>query len=136
VAAALDDLPRRRGTPPPRPRRRQLVGDRARHRARRRHPHFPATIVNVSLSGVLLEAKTTANLWADKPVAIDLPGGVGTATATVRRFLAYGRDGTKTSRWGIELTDLTLQQRALWSRFIYTAAREAGHALASIAVHV
>lgn len=97
---------------------------------------FSATILNASLSGVLLEADITANLWADKPLTIDLPADVGPTSATVRRFIEYGDDAHKTSRWGVELTQLTIQQRARWGRFVYTAAREAGHALADIVVRV
>ena len=91
-------------------------------------------MLNVSLSGVLLEAAITANLWAEKPLTIELPGGVGTTRATVRRFVEYGQDATSTSRWGVELTGLTLHQRALWGRFVYTVARESDHALASMVV--
>jgi hypothetical protein len=88
------------------------------------------------LSGVLIEAAVTANLWADKPLGIDLPGGVGLTNATVRRFLEYGEGGAHTSRWGVELADLTIHQRALWGRFVYTAARQAGHRLADVIVRV
>ena len=97
---------------------------------------FSATILNVSLSGVLLEAEITSNLWADKPLAIDLPGGVGSTNAAVRRFVEYGDDTHKTSRWGVELTQLSVEQRALWARFVYTAAHETGHALTDRVVRV
>jgi hypothetical protein len=63
-------------------------------------------------------------------------GGVGAATATVRRFLEYGEGGTRTSRWGVELTGLTVHQRALWGRFVYTAAPQYGHALTSKVVEI
>jgi hypothetical protein len=97
---------------------------------------FPAMIRNVSLSGVLLEAAVAANLWADKPLGIDLPGGVGLTQVTVRRFVEYGDDTNTTSRWGVELTQLTMQQRVFWARFVYTAARESGHVLAGMLVRV
>jgi PilZ domain len=97
---------------------------------------FPATILNVALGGVLVEAAITANLWADRQLDIDLPGGVGRTRATVRRFVEYGEAGARTSRWGVELTDLTVVQRALWGRFVYTTARATGHALAGLVVRV
>lgn len=97
---------------------------------------FPAMILNVSLSGLLLEAAVAANLWADKLLGIDLPGGVGLTEATVRRFVEYGEDTRATSRWGVELTQLTIQQRVFWARFVYTAARESGHVLADMVVRV
>jgi hypothetical protein len=97
---------------------------------------FPAMILNVSLSGVLLEAAVAANLWADKPLGIDLPGGVGLTQASVRRFVEYGDDTHATSRWGVELTQLTMHQRVYWARFVYTAARESGHALAGMTIRV
>jgi hypothetical protein len=88
---------------------------------------FDATMLDISTSGVLLEAAITANLWADRPLTIDLPGGVGPADAIVRRFLEYGLAGSHTTRWGVELANLTVIQRALWGRFVYTEARHAGH---------
>lgn len=98
---------------------------------------FAATLLNISVSGVLLEASVTANLWADKPLTIDLPGGVGAATATVRRFLEYGDGATRRiSRWGVELTELTVHQRVLWSRFVYTAAKDSGHELAGMTIRL
>jgi hypothetical protein len=97
---------------------------------------FAATMLNVSLGGIRIEAAVTANLWADRPLTIDLPGDVGAATVTVRRFVEYGQGGATTSRWGVELTDLTIHQRVLWGRFVYTAARESGHALAAMVVRV
>jgi PilZ domain len=97
---------------------------------------FPATMLNVSLGGILLEAAITANLWADRPLGIELPGGVGLTHATVRRFVEYGEAEAQTSRWGVELTGLTIVQRALWGRFVYTAARATGHALADLVVRV
>lgn len=97
---------------------------------------FPATMLNASLSGLLIEAEVAANLWADKPLMIDLPGQVGRTNAIVRHFVEYGEAGHKTSRWGVELTQLTIHQRALWGRFIYTVARETGHPLAALVVRV
>jgi PilZ domain len=98
---------------------------------------FAATMLNISVSGILLEGAVTANLWADKPLTIELPGGVGTASAIVRRFVEYGDAPVQMfSRWGVELVDLTIHQRVLWSRFVYTAAKESGHELARMCVHL
>lgn len=84
---------------------------------------FDATVRNVSMSGLLLEAAVVANLWADKPLTIDLPGGVGTVDAVVRRFLEYASDGSRTTRWGVEFTQLTMTQRAHLARLMFTEAR-------------
>lgn len=89
---------------------------------------FEATMLDISVSGILLEAAITANLWADKPLTIDLPGSVGAVAATVHRFLEYGQQGSHTTRWGVELTGLTMVQRVQWARFVFTAARHAEHA--------
>jgi hypothetical protein len=99
---------------------------------------FAATMLNVSVSGILLEAAVTANLWAEKSLTIDLPGGVGPAAATVRRFLEYADGDAQTiSRWGVELTGrLTLHQRVFWSQFVYTAAKQSGHELAAMTVRL
>jgi PilZ domain-containing protein len=86
---------------------------------------FEATVRNVSMSGLLLEAAVVANLWGDKPLTIDLPGGVGAVEAIVRRFLEYGTDGSGTTRWGVEFTELTVTQRAHLARLMFTEARHA-----------
>jgi hypothetical protein len=87
--------------------------------------HFDATVRNVSMGGLLLEAAVVANLWADKPLTIDLPGAVGAVEAVVRRFLAYGSEGSSTTRWGVEFTGLTLPQSAHLARAMFTEARRA-----------
>jgi PilZ domain len=98
---------------------------------------FAATMLNISVSGILLEAAVTANLWTDKPLTIDLPGGVGSALATVRHFVEYADEEAQSiSRWGIELRDLTVHQRACWGRFVYTAANASGHELARRSVRL
>jgi c-di-GMP-binding flagellar brake protein YcgR len=84
---------------------------------------FDATARNISLSGMLLEAAVQANLWAGKPLTLDLPGGVGRVSSMVRRFLDYGAEGPDSTRWGVEFVEMTPTQRALWTRFVFTAAR-------------
>jgi hypothetical protein len=84
---------------------------------------FDATVRNVSMSGLLVEAAVVANLWEDKPLTIDLPGGVGVVDAVVRRFLGYGSEGSRTTRWGVEFTGLTRTQRAHLARLMFTEAR-------------
>lgn len=96
-----------------------------------RETQFRGTVRNASTSGLFLEAEVAANLAVDKPLRIDLPGGVGEVEAVVRRFLEHGTDGSNTTRWGVEFTDLTLAQRAHLARLIYTAARQAADAEAA-----
>jgi len=84
---------------------------------------FQAIARNISLSGMLLETAIRANLWAGKPVTLDLPGGVGPINAMVRRFLDYGAGGQDSTRWGVEFAEMNPTQRALWTRFVFTAAR-------------
>jgi c-di-GMP-binding flagellar brake protein YcgR len=93
-----------------------------------RETRFEATVLNVSTSGLFLEAQVAANLAVDKPLRVVLPGGVGEVEAIVRRFLEHGTDGSNTTRWGVEFTELTLAQRAHLARLIFTAAREAADA--------
>jgi hypothetical protein len=92
-----------------------------------RETQFEATVRNASMSGLLLEAKVAANLAVDKPLRIVLPGDIGEVEAVVRRFLEHGGDGTNTTRWGVEFTELTLAQRAHLARVLFTAARLAGN---------
>jgi hypothetical protein len=84
---------------------------------------FEAVARNISLSGLLLEAAVAANLWAEKPVTIELPDGAGSVDAIVRRFLEYGEGDGQTTRWGVEFRDLTTVERARWARFVFTQAR-------------
>jgi c-di-GMP-binding flagellar brake protein YcgR len=93
-----------------------------------RETRFEATVRNASTSGLFLEAEVAANLAVDKPLRVVLPGGVGEVEAIVRRFLEHGSDGSNTTRWGVEFTELTLAQRAYLARLIFTAAREAADA--------
>jgi c-di-GMP-binding flagellar brake protein YcgR len=87
---------------------------------------FAARALNISMSGVLLETAVTANLWVGKAVAITFPGAGTPAPALVRRFLEYGDDGRTTTRWGVEFTDLTLEVKATWTRFLFSEARRLG----------
>jgi c-di-GMP-binding flagellar brake protein YcgR len=87
---------------------------------------FEGTALNVSMSGLMLETPVNANLWVEKELLVTLPGGVGPVNAIVRRFLEYGEDGHKRTRWGIEFADLSVQQRAHWARFIFSEAHRLG----------
>jgi hypothetical protein len=86
---------------------------------------FEGTALNISMSGIMLEAAVNANLWVDKQLTLILPG-VGPVTAVVRRFLEYAADGHKRTRWGIEFAGLDVQQRGLWARFIFSEAHRLG----------
>jgi PilZ domain len=88
--------------------------------------HFDAIALNISMSGVLLEAAVDANLWVDKQLVLHLPGEVGPIAAHVRRFIEYGEGGHTRTRWGIEFADLTVEQRARWARHIFTEAHRLG----------
>jgi PilZ domain len=92
--------------------------------------HFDAAALNISMSGLLLEAAVDANLWVDKQLVLHLPGDVGPVVARVRRFLDYGEGGHTRTRWGIEFADLSVEQRGLWARFIFTEAHRLGQAAA------
>jgi hypothetical protein len=52
-----------------------------------------------------------------------------------RRFAEYS-DTNTTSRRGVEVAQLAMQQRVFWARFVYTAARESRHVLAGMLVRV
>ncbi len=82
--------------------------------------------LNISMSGIMLEAAVKANLWVDKELVLILPGGVGPVRSYVRRFLEYAADGHKRTRWGIEFDELDVTQRGLWARFIFTEAHRLG----------
>jgi len=82
--------------------------------------------LNISMSGIMLEAAVKANLWVDKELVLILPGGVGPVRSYVRRFLEYAADGHKRTRWGIEFGELDVTQRGLWARFIFTEAHRLG----------
>jgi c-di-GMP-binding flagellar brake protein YcgR len=86
---------------------------------------FEGTALNISMSGLMLEAAVNANLWVDKELTLFLPG-VGPVAAVVRRFLAYGSDGHQRTRWGVEFVDLDVHQRGLWARFIFGEAHRLG----------
>ena len=87
---------------------------------------FEGNALNISMSGIMLEAAVKANLWVDKELILILPGGVGPVRSYVRRFLEYAADGHKRTRWGIEFTELDVHQRGLWARFIFTEAHRLG----------
>ena len=87
---------------------------------------FDATARNISMGGVLLETAVNANLWVDKALKLAFPGAAAPIPATVRRFLAYGDDRKTTTRWGTEFVDLTIQERAMWTRFLFTEIRRLG----------
>ena len=79
------------------------------------------------MGGVLLETHVHANLWVDKPLAGGVPRadeprpGDGAAgfwpTATTAR---------RTTRWGVEFAALTVPERAMWTRFLFSEARRLG----------
>ncbi|HEX5559958.1 MAG TPA: PilZ domain-containing protein [Gaiellales bacterium] len=87
---------------------------------------FDARALNISMSGVLLETLVKANLWVEKPMSITFPGAGTPVPAVVRRFLDYGDEGRTTTRWGVTFTDLTLEVKATWTRFLYSEARRLG----------
>jgi PilZ domain-containing protein len=87
---------------------------------------FDARALNISMGGVLLETLVKANLWVDKPMAITFPAVAIPLPAVVRRFLDYGDDGRTTTRWGVAFTELTLEVKATWTRFLYSEARRLG----------
>jgi c-di-GMP-binding flagellar brake protein YcgR len=87
---------------------------------------FEGTALNISMSGVMLEAAVNANLWVDKELTLVLPGGVGPVQAHVRRFLEYAEDGQNRTRWGIEFGTMDVHQQGNWARFIFTEAHRLG----------
>jgi c-di-GMP-binding flagellar brake protein YcgR len=87
---------------------------------------FDARALNISMGGVLLEAVVQANLWVDKPMLITFPSAGTPVPAVVRRFLDYGDEGRTTTRWGVAFTDLTLEVKATWTRFLFSEARRLG----------
>jgi hypothetical protein len=87
---------------------------------------FDARALNISMSGVLLETAVHANLWVEKPLEVAFPRADGPVPATVRRFLAYGDDRQTTTRWGVEFAALTVAERAMWTRFLFSEARRLG----------
>jgi hypothetical protein len=87
---------------------------------------FDALALNISMSGILLETPVNANMWVDKELVVHLPGDVGPAQAFVRRFLEYAEGGRHNTRWGIEFGDLSVLQRGMWARFIFTEAHRLG----------
>jgi PilZ domain len=91
---------------------------------------FEALARNISMSGILLETAVSANLWVDKPLTLTLPGGVGPTRAFVRRFIEYGAAGRSRTRWGIEFGEMTIQQRGLWARFVFSEAHRLGQGAA------
>jgi hypothetical protein len=92
--------------------------------------HFQGSALNISMSGLLLEADVDANLWVDKQLVLHLPGEAGPIVGQVRRFLDYGEGGHKRTRWGIEFADLSIEQRGKWARFIFSEANRLGQAAA------
>jgi hypothetical protein len=87
---------------------------------------FDARALNISMGGVLLETVVRANLWVEKPMSITFPAAGTPVPAVVRRFLNYGDEGRTTTRWGVAFTELTLEVKATWTRFLYSEARRLG----------
>ncbi len=87
---------------------------------------FEGRALNISMSGIMLEAAVNANLWVDKELTLALPGGVGPVPAHVRRFLEYAEDGQNRTRWGIEFGAMDVHQQGNWARFIFTEAHRLG----------
>jgi hypothetical protein len=87
---------------------------------------FDAMALNISMGGVLLETAVKANLWVEKPVSITFPAAGTPVPGIVRRFLDYGDEGRTTTRWGVAFTELTLEVKATWTRFLYSEARRLG----------
>lgn len=87
---------------------------------------FEATALNISMGGVLLETAVRANLWIDKAMSIVFPAAGTPVPAVVRRFLDYGDEGRTTTRWGVAFTELTLEVKAMWTRFLFSEARRLG----------
>ena len=87
---------------------------------------YDARALNISMGGTLLETPVQANLWVDKAMSITFPNAGTPVPAVVRRFLDYGDEGRTTTRWGIEFTDLTLEVKATWTRFLFSEARRLG----------
>jgi hypothetical protein len=86
---------------------------------------FEGRALNISMSGILLEASVDSNLWVDKNLTLILPGA-GPVPAVVRRFIEYAADGHKRTRWGIEFGALDVHQSGNWARFIFTEAHRLG----------
>jgi hypothetical protein len=59
-------------------------------------------------------------------VAITFLGAGTPVPAVVRRFLEYGDEGRTTTRWGVEFTGLTLEVKAIWTRFLFSEAQRLG----------
>jgi c-di-GMP-binding flagellar brake protein YcgR len=87
---------------------------------------FEARALNISMGGVLLETAVKANLWVGKAASISFPAAGTPMPAVVRRFLDYGDEGRTTTRWGVEFTELTLEVKATWTRFLFSEARRLG----------
>jgi c-di-GMP-binding flagellar brake protein YcgR len=87
---------------------------------------FDAKSLNISMGGVLLETHVHANLWVEKPLQMAFPRADCPVPAMVRRFLAYGDDRQTTTRWGVEFATLTVPERAMWTRFLFSEARRLG----------
>jgi hypothetical protein len=87
---------------------------------------FDAIARNISMGGVLLETAVQANLWIDKAVQMQFPQAGGSVPGVVRRFLAYGDERQATTRWGVELPGLSVPERAMWTRFLFSEARRLG----------
>lgn len=87
---------------------------------------FDATALNISMGGVLLETAVQANLWVGKATSISFPAAGTPVPAAVRRFLDYGDESRTTTRWGVEFTELTLEVKATWTRFLFSEARRLG----------
>jgi len=86
---------------------------------------FVGRALNISMSGILLEASVDSNLWVDKRLTLILPGA-GPVPAVVRRFIEYAADGHTRTRWGIEFGELDVHQKGNWARFIFTEAHRLG----------
>jgi PilZ domain len=89
-------------------------------------PEFAARVLNISLSGVLLETDVPAELGMEHAVRVEFPHAGGAVPGRVRRFLSYGREGTQVTRAAIELDELSSPERAMWTRFLFGEARRLG----------
>lgn len=85
-----------------------------------------ARALNISMGGLLLETGEPVSLWVDKVVQVAVPGAGGAVPGSVRRFLSYGEEGAQATRWGLELAEVSVSERAMWTRFLFAEARRLG----------
>ncbi len=89
-------------------------------------PEFAARALNISMSGLLLEADGPADMGTENAVRVEFPCAGGAVPGRVRRFLSYGQEGTQVTRAAIELEELSSSERAMWTRFLFGEARRLG----------